>query len=187
VDPVPGPPLLGKSGSAGNRTRASGSVARNYATVCRIKKQKKRSQLQSHNNNNNNNNSVIQYCIRACEQIRAQHSQRASERISRRIHSKRRMLSRAHNLVQRIVFSDMHRSRRFIYTNSLPQKPLSPTVPSFPFAVLTICVVNRFLYDYGNLQSTFPVPYWASLLLAMPLHPSYRRFRLPSIARGPYI
>jgi hypothetical protein len=29
VDPVPGPLLLRKSGSAGNRTRVSGSVARN--------------------------------------------------------------------------------------------------------------------------------------------------------------
>jgi hypothetical protein len=29
VDPVPDPLLLRKSGSAGNRTRASGSVARN--------------------------------------------------------------------------------------------------------------------------------------------------------------
>jgi hypothetical protein len=29
VDPVPSPPLLRKPGSAGNRTRTSGSVARN--------------------------------------------------------------------------------------------------------------------------------------------------------------
>jgi hypothetical protein len=29
VDPVPGPMLLRKSGSAGNRSRTSGSVARN--------------------------------------------------------------------------------------------------------------------------------------------------------------
>jgi hypothetical protein len=36
VDPVPDPLLLRKSGSAGNRTRTSGSVARNSDLVAPV-------------------------------------------------------------------------------------------------------------------------------------------------------
>jgi hypothetical protein len=61
VDPVPDPLLLGKSGSSRNRTRTSGSVARNsdhdhrggYPKVITTT-----TTTTTTNNNNNNNNEV---------------------------------------------------------------------------------------------------------------------------------
>jgi hypothetical protein len=59
VDPVPDPLLLRKSGSAGNQTLTSESVARNSDN-----KTTEAVSFQLNNNNNNNNNNILLTAIK---------------------------------------------------------------------------------------------------------------------------